>query len=261
MKGLFAAEFLQWRKTATAALDMEVERDDRRLRVEAPGAEPQTQGPTMALRPGGLTASGVRAGSEVRSESRSRTTRTPPPVTRTPAPATLASSPSTVDQPSRRDRVWIYGGLAALAGVTLYLTWTLARPQVSGASHDRPPPLAAPTTSSTLAPSNTGVVSASPTTPAPPAPPTAVAPAAAPTAPGPAAQPGPGAPATTAPAAPAPAPAATASAPATATTPEPKGAPHPRPKKRRAAAAPKGDGKAPAATVAEPAEKKADPFE
>src|SRR6185312_12465996 len=67
MKGLFAAEFLQWRKTATAALDMEVDRGDRQARLEAPGAEPPTQGPTMALRPGLLTGSGVRAPSEVKS--------------------------------------------------------------------------------------------------------------------------------------------------------------------------------------------------
>ena len=68
MKGLFAAEFLQWRKTATAALDMEVDRGERRPRIETPGAEPPTQGPTMALRPG-LSTSGVRAASEVKSQT------------------------------------------------------------------------------------------------------------------------------------------------------------------------------------------------
>src|SRR6185437_10976146 len=52
MKGLFASEFLQWRKTATTALDMEVDhKETRHPRMEAPGAEPMTQGPTMALRP------------------------------------------------------------------------------------------------------------------------------------------------------------------------------------------------------------------
>ena len=58
MKGLFAAEFLQWRKTATAALDMEVDHGDRHPRLEAPGAEPQTQGPTMTLAPGRLDSLG-----------------------------------------------------------------------------------------------------------------------------------------------------------------------------------------------------------
>src|SRR5215831_6637390 len=66
MKGLFAAEFLQWRKTATSALDMEVDKGDRHPRIDAPGAEPQTAGPTMTLRPG-LSASGVRVASEVKS--------------------------------------------------------------------------------------------------------------------------------------------------------------------------------------------------
>src|SRR5439155_10325853 len=66
MKGLFASESLQWRRTATAALDMEVEHptDDHHPSVSALN-EPTT----MALRPGG--ASGVswelRAGSDARS--------------------------------------------------------------------------------------------------------------------------------------------------------------------------------------------------
>jgi serine/threonine protein kinase len=249
MKGLFAAEFLQWRKTATAALDMEVERDERHPRVEAPGAEPQTQGPTMALRPGSFTASGVRGASEVRSETRSRTTRTPPP-------ATLPSSPSTVEQPSRRDRVWIYGGLAALVGMIFYLTWMLARPQIGGAPHDRSPPLAAPATSSApLRSSRTAIRTPPPEPAAPATTATKSAPAPAPSASAaaPAAEPAPNGP--------------TASAPAAASRPEPKASPHPRPKRRRgarreeAAAAPKGgDAKTPAAAT-ESAEKKADPFE
>src|SRR5262245_38391601 len=50
-KSLFAAEYLQWRKTATSALDLEVEPSQ----IQAQGviaAEPATAGPTMALRPG-----------------------------------------------------------------------------------------------------------------------------------------------------------------------------------------------------------------
>src|SRR3954468_14250601 len=55
MKGLFASESLQWRRTATAALDMEVEHptDAHHPSVAALNAEPTT----MALRPG--AASGV----------------------------------------------------------------------------------------------------------------------------------------------------------------------------------------------------------
>ncbi len=261
MKGLFAAEFLQWRKTATAALDMEVDQSDRHPRIEAPGAEPQTQGPTMTLRPGGSTVSGVRA-SEVRSEPRSRGTRTP-------APLTLPSSPSTVDQPSRRARFGIYGGLAALAGITLYLTWMLARPQIGGVLHDRPPPLATPASSfepaTSLTPgrSSPPATSHAPVTPAPA--PTLVAPPVSTPIP-PAATPPPP------PQAPPPTPAAVASkaaAPAATNSPQPKASPHARPKRRHparheeaAASAPKGgDAKVPAAAAAAPAEKKADPFE
>ena len=135
MKGLFAAEFLQWRKTATAALDMEVDESDRHPRIEAPGAEPQTQGPTMTLRPGGrrCRASGpARCGA-----SREATGHATPG-----APLTSPSSPSTVDQPSRRDRIWVYGGLAALAGITLYRHLDAGATRIGACSTTRPPPLA-----------------------------------------------------------------------------------------------------------------------
>src|SRR5947208_4833105 len=67
MKGLFATEFLQWRKTATSALDMEVDRGDQQPpRLESPGAEPMTQGPTMALRPS-ASISGFPVPAETRS--------------------------------------------------------------------------------------------------------------------------------------------------------------------------------------------------
>src|SRR5436190_2002503 len=53
MKGLFAAEYLQWRKTATAALDLEVERPQSApTTMSGLNTEPPTAGPTMALRPG-----------------------------------------------------------------------------------------------------------------------------------------------------------------------------------------------------------------
>jgi eukaryotic-like serine/threonine-protein kinase len=253
MKGLFAAEFLQWRKTATAALDMEVERGDRYPRIEAPGAEPQTQGPTMTLRPGGSTVSSVRATSEVRSEARSRGTQTP-------APLTLPSSPSTAEPPSRRDRLWVYGGLAALAGILFYLTWMLARPQIGSALHDPQPSLATPATSSFPATSTPPARSNPPASSAP-APPAPVVPA-----PAPIATPAPPAAAPPAAAAPTPAAAAPKASPAASTAPEPKAAPHARPKRRRparheaaAGAAKGGETKAPPAAA--PAENKADPFE
>jgi serine/threonine protein kinase len=257
MKGLFAAEFLQWRKTATAALDMEVDRGDRHPRVDAPGAEPPTQGPTMALRPGTFTASGVRGGSEARSGARSRP-RTPPP--HTPVPQTLPSSPSTAEPPSRRDRAWVYGGLTILAAITAYGTWMLARPQIGGATHERPPPLAAPATSSTpatpVAPAASGADTPPSNAPATPVtPPTAEPP--------PAAEPPAKSTTGAAPSTPAPA----ISTPKAAAT-EPKATGHARPKRRRparhdetTAASKATEDKAPPAAAADSASKKADPFE
>ena len=68
-KSLFAAEYLQWRKTATAALDLEVEKPHQgEQAMGGIGAEPPTAGPTMALRPGVSWQEG-------RSEMRSATSR------------------------------------------------------------------------------------------------------------------------------------------------------------------------------------------
>ena len=269
MKGLFAAEFLQWRKTATAALDMEVDRGERRPRIETPGAEPPTQGPTMALRPG-LSTSGVRAGSEVKSQTaRSRGAQSQAPQTLPSSPSS-PTSPSTADRPSsKRDRLWVYGGLIVLVAITGYGAWMLTRSQGPGVPHDRPPPLAAPTAiSSPLTPPAAATATAPATTEAPatqvpgatvPSPPTAA----------PAAPPGPpptsaGAPADVNPK-PAAAPAATR--PVAQAQPA-KGAVHPHPKRRRArhddGAAATGskdpDDKTPGA-AADSGDKKADPFE
>jgi eukaryotic-like serine/threonine-protein kinase len=234
MKGLFAAEFLQWRKTATAALDMEVDRGDRQPRLEAPGAEPPTQGPTMALRPGASsTASGVRAHSELKSGPRSR-------ATRTPVLQTLPSSPSVAEPASRRDRVWVYGGLTALAAITAYCTWMFARPQLDGGAHTHPP-LAAPRTSTEPTPWQTSrTIPTAVPAPAAPSPPTAEPPSVEP---------------------------GLSAAPASPPTPaaaEPKPASHPRAKRRHSRhdePSAKGDDKAPPAAAAESATKKADPFE
>ena len=267
MKGLFAAEFLQWRKTATAALDMEVDRGERRPRIETPGAEPPTQGPTMALRPG-LSTSGVRAGSEVKSQTaRSRGAQSQVAQT-LPSSASSPSSASRVDPPSKRDRLWVYGGLIVLVAITGYGAWMLTRSQSTGVPHDRPPPLAAPTAiSSPLTPPAPAAATTSAESPAPQVPSTTApsattaAPAAAPSPPPTAA----GAPPAATPKAVA-APAAAAT-PAVAQAPQGKGAAHPHPKRRRvrhddgAAASKDPDDKAPPAAGADSADKKADPFE
>jgi len=248
MKGLFAAEFLQWRKTATAALDMEVDRPDRHPRLDAPGAEPQTQGPTMALRPGLLTASGVRASTDVKSDARSGAKSGAVSRGAQSQPAgTIPSSPSAAEIPSKRDRLWVYGGLAALAAITAYGTWMLARPQIGGAPHEHTPPLAAPA----AAPSAT-----TPSTPPAPTP-SSAAPAPRPPSPATGVTESPAAPPPAVPAAPAP----SAAPPAADSKP----AAHPRLKRRHPArhdeaSTAKGGEDKPAAAV-EPADKKADPFE
>jgi serine/threonine protein kinase len=169
MKGLFAPEFLQWRKTATAALDMEVEPTQGKSRIEPFGAEPVTQGPTMALRPG-LSSSGVRPGTDVPAErtqsrasrshgSRSQLSRsqTAPSAASAPTSPTSASAPSSpsspsatsqVEPPSKRDRVWVYGGLAILGAITAAVAWMLARPPGPAVAESvRPPALAMPAAS------------------------------------------------------------------------------------------------------------------
>jgi hypothetical protein len=259
MKGLFAAEFLQWRKTATAALDMEVDRGERRPRIETPGAEPPTQGPTMALRPG-LSTSGVRAASEVKSQT-TRSRGAPSQVLQT-MPSS-PSSPSTADAPSsKRDRLWVYGGLIVLVAITGYGAWMLTRSQNGAAPHDHPPPLAAPSAIS------------SPLTPPPPA--AATPEALAPQAPG-STLPNPQA--TASAAAPPPAVAGAAAlgapkavaapaAPPAAQTQQGKGAARLHPKRRRvrrdegaAAASKDPDDKTPPGAAADSPDKKADPFE
>lgn len=155
MKGLFAPEFLQWRKTATAALDMQVEPVEQgNARIAALGAEPVTQGPTMALRPG-LSSSGLRLGTDAQTGTQSRGSRSRGSSRGSqsrgsrsqPHSQTAPSSPSSTAAPSKGDRVWVYGGLAVLAAITAAGTWMLARPPAStGAARVRPPALAPPST-------------------------------------------------------------------------------------------------------------------
>jgi serine/threonine protein kinase len=117
MKGLFRTEYLQWRKTATAALDMELEQPETAAQDgQLSGIEP----PTMALRPG---MSWSRPGSDVRSGIRAERSRVGSQARLHPAartgevPASAAPVPASVQGPSRRDRIWVYGGLAVLAAV------------------------------------------------------------------------------------------------------------------------------------------------
>jgi serine/threonine-protein kinase len=285
MKGLFAAEFLQWRKTATAALDMEVDRGERRPRLETPGAEPPTQGPTMALRPG-LSTSGVRAGSDVKSQTARSSRGAVSQATQTlPSLPSSPSSPSTLDAPSsKRDRLWVYGGLIVLVAITGYGAWMLTRSQGTTAPHDRPPPLAAPAAMSSPPVLPPPAASTAPATAEPPtrqasgqvsgpvpgtSTPTTAAPAGSPSpAPNPAAVAP--APAVAPVAASAKAVSATAAAasPAVGPAQQGRGATRPHPKRRRvrredgtSGTSTAADDRAPAAAAAASPDKKADPFE
>ena len=287
MKGLFAPEFLQWRKTATAALDMEVEPVQGKSRIEPFGAEPVTQGPTMTLRPG-LSSSGVRPGTDVPAEqtqsraprshgsrsqlSRSQTAPSSASAPTSPTSATSPSSPSATspsatssfEPPSKRDRVWVYGGLAILAAITAAGAWMLARPPgPAGGDRERPPalalPAAIPTPTPAVAPAQVSKsMAAGPEALKPAAPVGAAA--------GPAARPA-GLPTTPTPppiTAPVPTMAApTAGIPGTppAATQPVKAASHARPRRRVHARRDEASAAAPASNGATSGDKKADPFE
>jgi len=145
-KSLFAAEYLQWRKTATAALDLEVERPNTTdPGMAGIGAEPPTAGPTMALRPGVAWQDGR---SEMRSasgrsrsspsqghgKSRSQGAYSQPRATEAPQ---VGTGPGVAP---RRDRTWLYAVVGALLAIGGGGAWMMTRHQ------DVPPQPAAATT-------------------------------------------------------------------------------------------------------------------
>jgi serine/threonine protein kinase len=138
-KSLFASEYLQWRKTATAALDLEVERPQGpATTMSGLNAEPPTAGPTMALRPGVAWQEGR---SELRSNggrSRSRSKSSPSQghghapgsqarsrggQSRPLADGSVASGLSAA-QPGQ-DRTWLYALVGALLAVVGGVTWVV----------------------------------------------------------------------------------------------------------------------------------------
>jgi len=133
-KSLFAAEYLQWRKTATAALDLEVEKP--RAADEDVNTEPPTAGTTMALRPGVAWSDGRSEARSAVGRSRSRSGQSqgygqgrsqashsrPPSANGQPIPTAPNVAP-------KRDRTWLYavvGVLLALGGAG---AWMLTRQQ------------------------------------------------------------------------------------------------------------------------------------
>ena len=133
-KSLFSAEYLQWRKTATAALDLEVEKPQQSEQAMAGiGAEPPTAGPTMALRPGVAWQDG-------RSELRSSTgrSRSSPSQAQARSRSQSANSMHTgadarslaagaVAAPAKHERTWLYAVVGALLAIMGGGAWMLTR--------------------------------------------------------------------------------------------------------------------------------------
>jgi hypothetical protein len=137
-KSLFAAEYLQWRKTATAALDLEVEkpRDGGGPGMGGLNAEPQTAGPTMALRPGvswsdGRSEARSAVGRSRSSQSqgngqpRSQATNGRSAAVETPPPGTGSG----VAVAAKRDRTWMYAVVGALLAILGGGAWMVTRQQ------------------------------------------------------------------------------------------------------------------------------------
>jgi serine/threonine-protein kinase len=138
-KSLFAAEYLQWRKTATAALDLEVEKpDDGGAGMAGLNAEPQTAGPTMTFRPGVSWSDGrseARSGVG-RSRSRSRSSQSQGHG-QARSQATNGSRSAAAEAPApgtgsgivaaKRDRAWLYAVVGALLAVFGGGAWMVTR--------------------------------------------------------------------------------------------------------------------------------------
>jgi serine/threonine-protein kinase len=152
MKDLFASENLQWRKTATAALDMEVEQPEASQHPSV--AALNTEAATMALRPGVAWTEGRG------SDARSHGALSPARLQENPS---RASGGAAAAAPRKnRDRLWVYGGLAALAAVTIGGAWVLVRPSFTlsiSRGHGPPAPESAPPPLESLPPSPAPVAS------------------------------------------------------------------------------------------------------
>ena len=198
-KSLFAAEYMQWRKTATAALDLEVEKPH--AVDEGLNAEPPTAGPTMALRPGVAWSDGRSEARSAVGRSRSRSGQTQghgqgrsgSSHSRPPG-ADGQSLPIAPNVAPKRDRTWLYAVVGVLLAMAGGGAWMLTRQQelnsLSGEPAATPPAAAVVPSIDKLAPDKlaTTAEAAKPepsavvptVAPAPQAPAEAPAPAAAP---------------------------------------------------------------------------------
>jgi serine/threonine-protein kinase len=178
-KSLFATEYLQWRKTATAALDLEVEKPPAGKQTASDlSAEPPTAGPTMALRPGVSWADGRSelrsaaersrsSGSQGKLRSRVPSGQSQVAEAQSQAPATGAS---VVTAPAR---TWLYAVvgvlLAAIGGGTWMMTRQQEIPALESQSVAPLPAVAAPAAAiqAVPAPASATAVTAAAATPSP----------------------------------------------------------------------------------------------
>jgi serine/threonine-protein kinase len=158
LKGLFDTEFAQWKKTVSSALDIEAKPGltaaQSGTRFPVLSADLPTRGPTVALRNKG-SSSQIRGHFPGGSDGG------------------LGRDPSTdlkTGAPTRRDRLWVYGGIAAVALTAIGGSVLLSRPRSA-----LPPP----------APVQSGKFARWQGTPPPPTPTPPVAPAPAAAAPAP----------------------------------------------------------------------------
>jgi eukaryotic-like serine/threonine-protein kinase len=157
VKGLFDVEFTQWKKTVNSALDIEPQtsagtQSGTRFPVIKPDLP--TRGPTVALRKG-HSSSQIRAGMPGSDSGVRRDT-------------------DRTDAPTRGDRIWVYGGVSALALIVLVGAFVLSRPRAPLPISPLAP--SAPTQWQSTPPAPTPPSTPMPTPPAPSAVPAAATP-------------------------------------------------------------------------------------
>jgi hypothetical protein len=117
MKLLFASDYLQWKRTVSTAMEMETERraaDSSADLLTQSSTDHRSSGATLELRPaqsGNIQEAGVPEGSV-------ETPIFPPGVSRIP--------PSL---PTVHDRLWVYGGIASLAMISIAGVLVLSQPR------------------------------------------------------------------------------------------------------------------------------------
>ena len=131
MKLLFASDFLQWKRTVSSAMDMEPAPNDDASRP----ADFQQAAASEDLQSSGATV-GLRPASHQQPQRRDQ----PDGAAVTPILPTGSFTPSSV--PSAHDRLWVYGGIAALAMISIAGVLVLSQPR-AGRRPDTPAPMAA----------------------------------------------------------------------------------------------------------------------